>query len=98
MALSIKWNRKAINQFDEAIEYIERHSVTNAKKAKKEVLMKIDILLKHPEKYNLDKYKTQNDGSFRAFELYRYRISYRYRGTDIRIIRIGHTKMNPLEY
>lgn len=98
MGLTIKWNKRAINQFDEAIEYIEHDSAANAEKVKKEILLKIDGLLQHPEKYHPDKYKTKNDGGFRAFELHRYRISYRYKGTEIRIIRIRHTKMNPLEY
>ncbi|MCY7311880.1 MAG: type II toxin-antitoxin system RelE/ParE family toxin [Chitinophagaceae bacterium] len=98
MLISIKWNKRAINQFDEAIECIEKESLTNADKVKREILLKIDSLLQHPEKYNPDKYKTKNDGSFRTFEQHRYRVSYRYKGTDIRIIRIRHTKMNPLEY
>ena len=94
----IKWNKKAIRQFDEAIEYINKHSPSNGEKVKKEMLLKIDTLLKYPEHYAPDKYKTKNDGSFRAFELHHYRISYRYKSDDIRIIRIRHTKMNPLGY
>lgn len=54
--------------------------------------------MEYPQKYNPDKYKTKNDGSFRAFEMYHYRISYRYKGSEIRIVRIRHTKMNPLTY
>lgn len=98
MTLSIKWNKKAINQLDEAIEHIEIESPDNAEKVKEAILLKIDSLLKHPEKYNPDKYKKQNDGSFRAFELHHYRISYRYKGIEIRIIRIRHTKKNPVGY
>jgi plasmid stabilization system protein ParE len=98
MTLNIKWNRKAIEQLDEAIKYIEVDSVANAKKVKKKILFKIDDLLRHPERYSPDKYKTENDGSFRAFELHRYRISYRYKHPEIRIVRIRHTKMNPLEF
>lgn len=98
MGLTIKWSRRAIAQFDEAINYIQCDSATNADKVKKEILLKIDGLIRHPKKYHPDKYKTNNDGSFRAFELHRYRISYRYTGTEIRIIRIRHTKMNPLSY
>jgi len=94
----IRWNKKAIIQLDEAIEYIEKDSSVNAVKVRKEILLKIDSLLKHPEQYGPDKYKTKNDGSFRAFELHHYRISYRYIAPEIRIIRIRHTKMNPLGY
>jgi plasmid stabilization system protein ParE len=59
MALIIKWNRRAMNQFDEAIEYIENDSLANAEKVKEEILLKIDSLSQHPEKYNPDKYKTK---------------------------------------
>lgn len=55
MAFSIKWNKKAINQLDEAIEHIEIESNDNAEKVKDAILLKIDSLLKHPEKYNPDK-------------------------------------------
>lgn len=98
MAIIIKWNKKAIKQFEEAIEYIELGSPVNASQIKKEILFKIYGLLQHPEKYNPDKYKTKNDGSFRAFEIHHYRLSYRYKKGEIHILRIRHTKMNPLEY
>jgi len=98
MLLVIRWNRRAINQFDNAIVYIENDSLVNAEKFKKDILHKIDGLLKYPGKYFPDKYKTNNDGSFRAFELHHYRVSYRYKDNEIRIIRIRHTKMNPLIY
>ena len=98
MALIIKWNNKAIKHFDEAIEYIQLYSPANAEKVEREILLTIEGLREHPQKYNPDKYKINNDGSFRAFEMYHYRISYRYKGNEIRIIRIRHTKMNPLAY
>jgi plasmid stabilization system protein ParE len=96
--ISIKWNKRALKQFDDLVKYIEEDSLINAEKVKLGILIKIDGLLKHPEKYNPDKYKINNDGSFRAFELYHYRISYRFVINEIRIIRIRHTKMNPLKY
>lgn len=98
MPLVVKWNKHALKQFDDAIEYIETNSPVNAKKFKREVLNEIDGLLKHPLRYPTDNYKTNNDESFRAFELHRYRISYRYINNEIRIIRIRHTKRNPLNY
>ena|SRR5215210_4658008 len=94
----IQWNRHALTQFDYAIAYIENDSPANAKKFKRDILFKIDGLLRYPEKYAIDKYKINNDGSFRAFELHRYRISYRYKNNKIRIIRVRHTKMNPGNY
>ena len=57
-----------------------------------DILNEIDYLLKYPENYSPDKYKINNDNSFRAFELHHYRISYRYVKDEVRIIRIRHTK------
>lgn len=98
MKLSIKWNRRALKQLDELIEYIEDDSPSNAEKVKNDILLKINALLERPESYKPDKYKINNDRSYRAFEIHRHRISYRYKGSEIRIIRIRHTKMNPLKY
>ncbi len=42
-----------------------------------------------------DKYKTGNDGSYRAFELHYYRVSYRIMNYEIKIVRVRHTSMIP---
>lgn len=98
MDLQIKWNKKAIEQLDKVIEYIEQDSPQNAEKVRQDVFLKIHSLIHQPEKFNPDKYKINNDGSFRAFELYHYRISYRLLTNEIRILRIRHTKMTPKKY
>jgi plasmid stabilization system protein ParE len=82
----------------DAVKYIEEDSLKNAEKFKREILKKIDELLLQPERYSPDKYKINNDGSYRAFEIFSYRISYRYISNQIRIIRLRHTKMNPDRY
>ncbi|MEI9944931.1 MAG: type II toxin-antitoxin system RelE/ParE family toxin [Chitinophagaceae bacterium] len=69
-----------------------------AEKFKKDIFFKIELLPKHPERHAPDKYKLKNDGSFRAFELHHYRISYKYSKKEIRILRVRHTKMNPENY
>ncbi|MBK8520293.1 MAG: type II toxin-antitoxin system RelE/ParE family toxin [Ferruginibacter sp.] len=98
MPLIIKWNKRAINQLIKAIEYIEKDSVQNAEKVKNDLLTEISKLIANPERYNPDKYHLNNDGSFRAFELHSYRVSYRYTKNEIRIIRIRHTRRNPKNY
>lgn len=98
MALQIKWNRHALLQFDNAIAYIEKDSPINAEKVRSNMQLRITELGTHPGKYNPDKFRLNNDGSFRAFEIYSYRVSYRYIKEEIRILRIRHTKMNPKEY
>lgn len=49
MPLVINWNRRTIKQFDDAIAYIENDSSANAEKFKRDILYKIDDLLKYPE-------------------------------------------------
>ena len=39
----IKWNKKAIRQFDEAIEYINKHSLFNGEKVKKRCCLKGNV-------------------------------------------------------
>lgn len=98
MALHIKWSRHALNEFVTLINHIEKDSPANAANVSRALLEKIDNLLAHPEQCGPDKYKLNNDGSFRAFELHRLRISYRYTGREIRIVRVRHTRMNPENY
>lgn len=98
MQLIIKWNKAAVNQLIKAVEYIEEDSVQNAEKVKNDLLTAISKLATHPEKYPPDKYNINNDGSYRAFELHSYRVSYRYRKNEIHIVRLRHTKRNPKTY
>jgi plasmid stabilization system protein ParE len=52
----------------------------------------------NPGFYNPDKCKTNNDGSYRAFEKHHYRIVYRFTKNIIRVLRVRHTKMEPQKY
>jgi plasmid stabilization system protein ParE len=49
-------------------------------------------------KYPSDKFRKDNDGTWRAFEKYHYRISYRVLEGEIRIVRMRHTSKSPLNY
>ena len=73
-------------------------SYQNAVKVRVEIINTTLLLLKHPERYPLDKYKTDNDGSWRAFEIHHYRISYRIMKNQIRIVRFRHTSRSPRNY
>ena len=55
-------------------------------------------LPENPEKHTLDKFKKDNDGTWRAFEKHHYRISYRIIKNQIRIVRMRHTRKSPLTY
>lgn len=98
MSLIIKWNKRAFSQLIKAIEYISHDSRQNAEKVKEDILLSISKLGLHPESFPPDKYKLNNDGSYRAFELHHYRVSYPHKKNEIRIVRLKHTKRNPKKY
>ena len=91
-------DNQAKNQLKAAYQYIKTDAPLNAEKVRSKILSSFQKLLKNPEHYPADKYKLDNDGSYRAYELYKYRISYKISGSQVNIIRIRHTKMNPLNY
>ena len=98
MNRTVKWDNIARLQLREAYNYIKKDSLVNSEKVRKEILSASRLLAAHPEKYPADKYKLSNDGSYRAFELYHYRIAYRILKIEIKIISLRHTSMEPLDY
>jgi plasmid stabilization system protein ParE len=95
---NIHWENEAKLHLKQACAYIRKDSVQNALKVKKEILDIITTLSIYPEKYSLDKYKKNNDGSYRSFEKHHYRIAYRVSDNKIIILMIRHTSMQPLEH
>jgi plasmid stabilization system protein ParE len=94
----ITWDKQALNHFRESIRYIRQDSPQNADKVKKEILEKINELSKRPEIHNPDKYKINNNGEYRAFELHRFRVGYLVKESEIIIARIRNTNQEPLDY
>jgi len=94
----ITWNQIASQELKKIYEHILNDSYQNAVKVRQTIINSILSLPENPEKYPLDKYKTNNDGTWRAFEIYHYRISYRIKPDQIRIIRLRHTSRSPLHY
>ncbi|HRE50824.1 MAG TPA: type II toxin-antitoxin system RelE/ParE family toxin [Flavitalea sp.] len=97
-ALKVIIDNEAKAQLRQAYNYISKESPQNAQKVKTKILSSIKELISNPKKHAADKYRLNNDGSFRAYELYKYRITYHVSDQQIRVIRVRHTKMNPLEY
>jgi plasmid stabilization system protein ParE len=92
------WTPQAIAELNKAYKYISQDSPQNAKKVIDELILLADKLQDQPEMFPPDKFKNNNDGSWRAFEKFRYRISYRITANDIRIVRMRHTSRTPLQY
>jgi|ERR1700754_581172 len=94
----IGWDRHALRQFNKAILYIAEDSIQNAEAVRTDMITKIEELPALPEKYPPDKYKLENDGNYRAFELHRLRVAYFIDIDTIRILRVRHTSREPQSY
>jgi plasmid stabilization system protein ParE len=94
----VLWNTVARKQVKEIYDYIGQESVQNAKKVVAEIGLSTEKLQTNPDRFGLDKYKKNNDGSYRYFELYRYRIAFRIYKSHVRILRVRSTDREPAQY
>ena len=94
----IIWPLIPKQQLHEAYDHIKRESLQNADKVRYAIVAATLELSDHPNKHKTDKYKLNNDGSFRAFELFHYRVAYQVTDTEIIIVRVRHTRMEPKGY
>jgi len=92
------WGKSAQKQLQNAYEFIKNDSPQNAIKVRNEIIDLSIMLAENPEAHPPDKYKQNNDGNYRAFELYRYRVTYRILKNQIRIVRFRHTSRSPVNY
>jgi addiction module RelE/StbE family toxin len=92
------WSNSAKAELKKAYDYIALESLQNAKMVINTLIDLTVELPEHPEKHPTDELKKDNNGSWRAFEAYHYRISYRITNDQIRIIRMRHTSRSPLNY
>jgi plasmid stabilization system protein ParE len=85
-------------QLWKAYKYIQKDSYENAEMVKLKILDSIKALSRNAHQFRVDKYYIENDGSIRAYELLKFRISYKICNDEVVVLRIRHTKMNPLNY
>jgi plasmid stabilization system protein ParE len=94
----VVWTRLAQLHMMKAYEFIRQDSSQNAVKVLEDIVAAVHKADHNPEFYNPDKYKINNDGSYRAFEKHKFRIAYRYTKNTIRVLRVRHSKMEPKKY
>jgi len=92
------WSKTARAELHKAYLYILMDSLQNAEMVRDDLIDETINLAKHPEKHPLDKFKTGNDGTWRAFEMHHYRVSYRITANEVRIVRMRHTSRSPLKF
>ncbi len=91
----VMWPRISRQQLQQAYTHIKQDSPQNAEKVRTAIIQSTKALVDFPHRYTIDKYKENNDGSFRAYELYHFRISYQVTEFEIIILRVRHTSMKP---
>ncbi len=94
----VVWTKRSQQHMRRIFDYISKDSVQNAVKVLEDITEAVNKAVPNPEFYPADKYKKNNDGSYRAFEKHRYRIAYRFGQHTIRVLRVRHTSMEPKEY
>jgi len=92
MGKKIIWSNDALEQLEDIHFYIffESKSIHIADKVVDSIFESTEILKTSPEIYKLDVQKVNNDGSFRAYYIYDYCISYRITDSSIQILRVRH--------
>ena len=93
-----RWSRGAELQLQKAFLFIRKDSYQNAIKVRYDIVMMSESLSVNPERFPTDKFKINNDGSYRAVELHRYRISFVILKEVVLIVRLRHTTRSPLLY
>ena len=95
---SLEWTKKSQSDMLSIFNYISEDSVLAAQKMVNDIAEAVEKTLTNPERHSPDKFKMNNDGTYRAFELHHYRVSYRFENKVVRVLRVRHTKRIPKSY
>jgi plasmid stabilization system protein ParE len=96
--LELIWSPTAMKDLKRVYVHIKKESTVSAKKVITSIMDEVEKLVIHPKIFELDRFKNNNTGNYRAFEKYHYRISYKLTATEIHILRVRHTSKDPLIY
>lgn len=93
------WDKVALNNLKDIYDYLKAgNNLVYAKEVKDTILKSTKELLANPNLYEQDRFKSDNDGSFRAFEKFNYRVAYKITEKQIRILRVRHASREPTDY
>jgi len=97
MEKEIIWSKTAQNQLEKIYFYLLKESKSDriSNKIIDKVYNSVSILSANWEIYELDEMKISNNGNYRAFEIYSYRISYKIMPAAIHVLRVRHISRNP---
>jgi plasmid stabilization system protein ParE len=100
MGKVVIWSEPSLQHLSLIHGYIlkESGSLTTADNVIDKIIKSTQILSNQPKINPPDKFKLNNNGDYRAYEIYSYRIAYRILLNKVRILRIRHTSQEPLKY
>lgn len=87
MKFQLVWARRSQQNMSALFKYISEDSPQNAGKVVEDIMAAAEKGIANPEIYPPDKNKKVNDGSYRAFEIRRYRIVYRVTKDIVRVLK-----------
>lgn len=94
----IVWSENATDHYFEILEYLNEKAPEVLSLVGNALLDTIDDLSTQYHIYPPDRFKHNNDGSYKAALVFSYRISYQITGTTVNILRIRHTSREPNNY
>lgn len=94
----VQWSDMAKSQLKDIYKYIKKDSEQAAKEVKSKILASTKLLETGKEIYKSDLLKLNNNGSYRSYVVFSYRIVYKINVKTIDILRVRHTSREPLEY
>lgn len=97
---SIEWAVSAKNSFFKSVEYISSSSLQGASSVISAVSKALEKAAANPEVYSPDKWKVNNNGLYRAFEVKNFRVVYKIISSKkiIKVIKFRHVRQYPLSY
>src|SRR5690349_16753921 len=97
--IPVIWTETTKKQLEQIYLYIaEASSINQADNVFEKLINSTSQLPEHPLKNPPDKYKIDNEGIYRAYEVFHFRISYKITEEAIYIVRIRSTHQNPEGY
>lgn len=99
-SFKIIWDKHALNDFKEILNYLSEQSSQAPKIVKRAILSRINSIKSNALICEIDKLKDLPNIEFRAFVVFSYRITYKIQSerNEIYILRIRHTSREPFGY
>lgn len=95
---TIVWSQNAEKQYYDILEYLSKEAPTALSVVGNELLDMIESLSLKYNNYPADRFKKNNNGTYKAAIVFSYRISYQIDANQVNILRIRHTSREPLNY